>query len=174
MPACLPSSGGLIPGEGGDPDLCLGEGLGEGGSLEWGRWTQLSAARPLPQLCTWGRASPLHSPIYSWAALLGRMGRWVVGPSTNKGKAVCVRTTHTHTLNNPPSLEPFSPKPGGGTGQACTFPAASYSRGSCLGPQTVKCQLQLPEPGWPDLSVPAPSHGALQLPIWEGGAVMPS
>lgn len=59
--------------------------------------------------------------------------------------------------NNTPSLEPFSPKPGGAWARPVPSrqPVVTQEE-AALGPQTVKCQLQLPEPGWPDLSVPGP------------------
>lgn len=60
MPVC---------GGGGDPDLCLGEGLEEGGNLEWARWTQLSVG-PLPQLYAWGGPPPCiiipTAGLHSW------------------------------------------------------------------------------------------------------------
>lgn len=40
---------------------------------------------------------------------------------------------------------------------ACIFPAASYPRGSCLGPpRPLNANSRLPEPGWPDLNLPGP------------------
>lgn len=138
--ACSPSPalGGLMPGQGDedlDPGLCLEEGLGGAWGPGWGGWTQLSAAGLLPHLRTWGPPPP--SPTYGWAGLPGRTDRWVGGPSMKKGSQLCPR------LDDPLGLEPrpSSPRPGGGTLQACPFPAASYSTGSCPGPQTVKCQL---------------------------------
>lgn len=53
----------------------------------------------------------------------GQVGEWVALPL--KGKPA---------VSSPRRLGPSSPKPGRGTGLAHTFLAASYPRGSCLGP----------------------------------------
>lgn len=70
--------GGVV---GEDPDLCLGEGLGEGGSLEWARWTQLSVG-PSPNSLL-GEGLPPCTIILQLGCTPGE-----VGPSKNKGKAV--------------------------------------------------------------------------------------